>query len=95
VKEELDLLGLFPDSKVGRLIGCHGETVGLKRRELRIETWQPKEPVEWTKEMKALLGTMTDGEVAERLLVSHLQVRHARYRFGIAGWPSGRRRTTR
>ena len=81
--------------KAARLIGCSAAAVLLKRRELGIAACQAKKPVDWTDEMKALLGTMTDREVAERLSLTLDKVRKARYRFGITGARPGRRKATR
>jgi len=81
--EEIALLGTASDSEVGAAVGVSRVVVRRKRHLLGIPSFHPRphEPVgglSWGPEDLALLGTMTDREVARRLGISIAAVNHKR-----------------
>jgi hypothetical protein len=81
--EEIALLGTASDSEVGAAVGVSRVVVRRKRHLLGIPSFHPRlhEPVgglSWGPEDLALLGTMTDREVARRLGISIAAVNHER-----------------
>lgn len=95
--EELALLGQMPDREAARNIGLHWQTLRRKRAALGIPSWRvgvnggsplkpgvPKLPHrQWTPREIALLGTMSDYKLADKLGCSNMAVLGERRRQGI------------
>ena len=75
----LALLGTAPDTDVGRWSQVNPQTISAWRKERGIPRWRP--PVDL-----ALLGTMSDYQLADLSGCSHEHVRQLRLRHGIESW---------
>lgn len=101
-KREISMLGKMTDRELAERIGIQPMCVTSKRRLVGVpafikhEKHRPGRRLDdWTTEETALLGTMADREVAERINVSWGAVRKKRISLGIepfrqgGGWPHG------
>ncbi len=93
-EEDVALLGTMPDKLAAPLLGVSYDTVGARRRRLGIPPYRrpsapkpdpnrPRVKINWTPEDDALLGTMSDAEVGERLGRSEKAAFARRNRLGI------------
>jgi DNA-binding CsgD family transcriptional regulator len=82
------LLGLRPDAQVAMLLRISVESVKHRRHQLRISLPGQERtisaPKPWRAEDDALLGTVSDQEIAQRLGRSATSVKARRTRLGIA-----------
>jgi hypothetical protein len=72
----------MPDDEVARRVGRTRMAVQKRRFRLRIECKRP-EPPHWTEEELALLGTLPDAELAQRLQCSVRRVTRKRKSLNI------------
>jgi len=81
-------LGTASDTIVAKKLGIHSSSVRYKRQLLGIPPFHPKRrhagTHEWTPQKLALLGTMSDAEVAEELGIHKATVSTKRKQLGIA-----------
>ncbi|MDP4624224.1 MAG: hypothetical protein NWT08_03690 [Akkermansiaceae bacterium] len=90
--EEIAMLGTDHDPAVAEKIGISTRSVSLKRRQLGIRSFLKRKAVirprrylsDWKAKETALLGTMTDKDLAARLNLSPSAVRLKRLSLGIA-----------
>lgn len=86
-RRALALLGTLSDRDVGAELGVTHGTVGTKRRVLGIAPFHPPPHLKfvkvWRRREEALLGTMSDRELAERLRCSTPAVSQRRRELGI------------
>ena len=84
------LLGLRPDAQVALLLRVSVEAVKHRRHQLRVSLPGQERtmavPKPWRAEDDALLGTISDQEVAQRLGRSATSVKARRARLGIASY---------
>ena len=88
------LLGYRSDAEIGRLAGCAASVIRKRRMDRKIAACPhpgrvvPKRhPVKTlSPEHEALLGTVSDAEVARRSGIQQRTVRTIRTRLGIAAW---------
>lgn len=76
-KQHLGMLGTIPDSRLAGLVGCHKMSVRNMRLKLEIPAFDykaslagretKKSRLNWTKEMDAVLGTVSDKAAGEQL----------------------------
>jgi hypothetical protein len=86
--EMLALLGADSDAAVARELGVHVASVARKRRELGIPAFHaPRHDnfrrFPWRPEHMALLGKVSDGELAKRLRTTRTTVRYKRQQLGV------------
>lgn len=72
------LLGKRTDKKLARCFMMLPQEIARKRKELGIPSLRDRQRRKWTAEEIALLGTMSDLEVARRLGMSNDQARRMR-----------------
>jgi hypothetical protein len=91
--EEDAQLGTMPDRKLAKLLGRHKETIRERRSKLGIASFRKHGPStpsrEWTPAEDALLGTMTDPELAARLGCTWRLVYNRRVKLGVASFTRG------
>ena len=88
---EIAMLGKQIDREVAQKIGISTMCVTTKRQQLNIPSFRKRKSTnrprrslaDWTPQETALLGTMTDSDVAERLDLSASTVRLKRISLGI------------
>jgi hypothetical protein len=97
--EEIALIGTALDRVVAEKVGVSTASVTFKRRQLKIPTFRarktsnrPRRSMDaWPKKEIALLGTMGDSQLAEKLDLSPATVRYKRISLGIP--PYGRKKS--
>ncbi len=101
-EQEVAMLGKKSDSDLSKELGISAMCVTSKRRLLEIPSFSGRKSTnrprrslsDWKPQEIALLGTMNDGEVAERLDLSPGTVRLKRLSLGISAF-GGHRRSAR
>jgi hypothetical protein len=87
-EDMLALLGTDSDAAVARELGVHKESVGYKRHQLGIPAFHPPRhdncrKFSWQPEDLALLGKVSDGELARTLGLATASVNRKRQQLGI------------
>lgn len=94
--KETALLGKMKDTDLAKMLGINSPAVTAKRNALHIASVSQNRPFkrsqDWTKKETALLGTMPDKQVAERLNLGCGTVRQMRVALGIP--PCGHKLTS-
>jgi hypothetical protein len=93
-KPEQDaLLGTMPDLKLAKLLKRNKTTIRERRLKLGVPSFRRHAPFtpsrEWTPADDALLGTMTDPELATRLGCTWRMVYNRRVKLGVAACARG------
>lgn len=85
-KRMVELIGQIPDKHLSDQFGVHRRHIQLYRALHKIPLADYQKPVlhAWTAAEEALLGTISDGNVARRLQIPATQVSHHRKTLGIA-----------
>ena len=85
------LLGTMPDTELAERIGAPLHAIRYRREQLNIAAYTPEpavegdprsEPYPWTPAEDALIGTMHDTELAEKLRIAHSTVTYRRIQLG-------------
>jgi hypothetical protein len=89
-KQEIEMLGKYPDSHVVTVTGRGRRHVRSKRESLQIAPFQQHVQLDWTPRLLKRPGTVTDAELATELGVAVATVRLKRSQQSI---PSHRKRS--
>ena len=80
------MLGTMKDREVAARLGKSEEAVSSRRYVLNVAAFvkrKPRRPARWTAERDALLGTMSDPDLARWLRCSPMSVFYRRRKLGI------------
>ena len=86
--EVIELIGKVPDKRIADQYSVSRNAIRLYRTIHKIELAEYIQPTEheWTESQLALLGTMSDGNVARKIGIPREQVHHKRRTLGIAAF---------
>lgn len=92
------ILGSQSDAKIAKEWSVPARNIRSRREELGIPSWRSSQPskyndIEWTAENEALLGVISDNEIAKRLNAAPHKVRKHREKLGIPTKSERERRT--